>query len=79
MQHLGMKFLKCITCCISIVQHLDNDVVYLNFLNLFRFQSVCKSVNGFLESLSFHLEQNTQLATYVKEVLQSALPHMNCE
>ena len=43
------------------------------------YQALCSSVNSFLEQVCVHLERDGQSATYIREILHSALPHMNCE
>ena len=46
---------------------------------MYSYQALCSTVNSFLEQLCVHLERDGQSATYVREILHSALPHMNCE
>jgi len=60
--------------------HIYADcILYIAIICAHSWQALYSSINSFLESLCANLKSDRQSATYIREVLHSALPHMNCE
>ena len=44
----------------------------------YRYRILCECIHQFLVSFCFHLERNRESAAYVRDVLQAAMPQINC-
>ena len=54
--------------------------IFFSFSLICSYEALCECINIFLVHLCFHLEdKNEASATYIRELLHTALPHIDCK